>query len=101
MTLPCVATAPLPGRTSMITAIIIETHAAEHGERELRHERAEVDESQLRLRAGDLEGQPSQRELEHVLAADLRSEPGPVEPEVADFESAQRGDLLLHPRSLT
>ena len=47
---------------------------AQQRECELRHEAAQLDQRQLRLRSRDLEGQPAQGETEHLLAADLRQD---------------------------
>jgi hypothetical protein len=52
-------------------------------ERELRHEPAEVDQAQLRLRPRDLEREPAEGEGEHLLADDLRDEREPVKTEIA------------------
>ena len=64
-------------------------HAAQQRQGELGHETAKMDEAQLRLRSRDLEGEPAQREREHVLADDLRDEREPVEAEVAHLERGE------------
>jgi hypothetical protein len=55
-----------------------------------------MDEAQLRLRSRDLEGEPSQREREHLLADDLRDQGQPVKAEVALPQCAQGIGSLFH-----
>ena len=65
-------------------------------EGELRNEAAQVDQAKLRLRPGDLEGEPAQREGEHVLADDLRDEGQPVKAEIAHLEREQGMGFFFH-----
>src|SRR6185436_14254038 len=61
-------------------------HAAQQGQGELGHETAQMNKTELRLRARDLEREPSQRECKHMLADDLRDQSEPVKPKVAHLE---------------
>ena len=63
---------------------------------ELGHEAAKMDEAQLRLRPGDLEGEPPQREREHVLADNLRDEGQPVKTKAAHLEREEGIGFFFH-----
>ena len=71
-------------------------HAAQQRQGELGHETAKMDKAQLRLRSRDLEGEPAQREREHMLADDLRDQGQPVQAKVAHAERKERIGFVFH-----
>jgi len=75
-------------------------NAAEQRQGELGHEAAQVDETELCLRSGDLEGEPAQREREHVLADDLRHQGQPVIAKIAYFQREEGIGFFFHERGV-
>ncbi len=86
----------LRGTDQLARIDAIGQHAAQQRQRELRHETAEIDKAQLRLRSRDLEGEPPQRERKHMLADNLRDQGRPVKAKVAHRQREEGISFLFH-----